>query len=719
MVRRLLLVTGCVLSFASACGTAVRKDVQDSGQINSRKDGDAMEKSGEMWKISSEVIENAVKAVAEKHPTGSLKRIRTGVEQVAEQWTVEDGDEGEFQKFCVDNYIADSRQLETVFRRIQDNLEQVSGHFLEVSRFLKQPIHLESGPILDVDHMFAALDINAHFAEDLYKSKIAFLVLLNFKIHSLQEKIELGKNWTRKDWAYARLADLFVSRVPPWVKQQITQAEVEADTYITQYNIHMHHLLTADKQRLFPEGLKLISHWGLRDELKAQYALENGLTRQRMIQSVMEQIIEQKIPQTVIDNPSVDWVVETGEVLRTTAEKGNEAESESAPVEDINQEREPDTRYAMLQEIFKSHKVADAYYPLAPTYILRKFEWEREIPEDEVVSLLKTVLGAPVLKEIAELIEKRLGRPLEPFDIWYDGFKSRGTQSESDLDRIVAEKYPDAEAFQKDLPNILKGLGFDAQMAVFLSSKITVDNARGSGHAWGAERREDNAHLRTRIAESGMNYKGYNIAIHELGHNVEQVLTLNKIDHYILNGVPNTAFTEGFAFAFQSKDLQLLGKEEPDPILQHLQTLDTIWSTFEISGVALVDIGIWKWMYENPNATPAEIREAIVKIAKDVWNEFFAPVLGHQDQILLAIYSHIIDAGMYVPDYPMGFLIQFQMDEYFRKNGLAKEMVRMCRAGSVTPEAWMQAAVGSPISAEPILRAAMTAVDVIENVGKK
>ena len=39
----------------------------------------------------------------------------------------------------------------------------------------------------------------------------------------------------------------------------------------------------------------------------------------------------------------------------------------------------------------------------------------------------------------------------------------------------------------------------------------------------GAVRREDRAHLRTRIGAGGMDYKGYNIAIHELGHNVEQV----------------------------------------------------------------------------------------------------------------------------------------------------------------------------------------------------
>ena len=34
----------------------------------------------------------------------------------------------------------------------------------------------------------------------------------------------------------------------------------------------------------------------------------------------------------------------------------------------------------------------------------------------------------------------------------------------------------------------------------------------------GAVRRQDRAHLRTRIGAGGMDYKGYNIAVHELGH---------------------------------------------------------------------------------------------------------------------------------------------------------------------------------------------------------
>lgn len=65
--------------------------------------------------------------------------------------------------------------------------------------------------------------------------------------------------------------------------------------------------------------------------------------------------------------------------------------------------------------------------------------------------------------------------------------------------------------------------------------------------------------LRTRIPSQGMDYKGYNIAIHEFGHNVEQTISLYDVDYYMLSGVPNTAFTEALTFVFQKRALELLG----------------------------------------------------------------------------------------------------------------------------------------------------------------
>lgn len=157
------------------------------------------------------------------------------------------------------------------------------------------------------------------------------------------------------------------------------------------------------------------------------------------------------------------------------------------------------------------------------------------------------------------MVSRRVKRRLEAYDIWYDGFKARSNLDETKLSETTRKLYPDAEALEKDLPNILTKLGFPEDRAKYLAEKIAVDNTRGSGHAWGAAMKGQKSRLRTRIPAQGMDYKGYNIAIHEFGHNVEQTISLYDVDYYMLNGVPNTAFTEALAFVFQKRDLDILG----------------------------------------------------------------------------------------------------------------------------------------------------------------
>ena len=123
----------------------------------------------------------------------------------------------------------------------------------------------------------------------------------------------------------------------------------------------------------------------------------------------------------------------------------------------------------------------------------------------------------------------------------------------------------------------------------------------------GASMRSEKAHLRTRVEKTGMNYKGFNIAVHEMGHNVEQTFSLNDNDFTLLQGVPNTAFTEALAFVFQGHDLELLGLPAPDAKSLAEKTLNDFWGTYEIAGVALVDMGVWHWMYDHPQATPEQL----------------------------------------------------------------------------------------------------------------
>jgi oligoendopeptidase F len=215
-----------------------------------------------------------------------------------------------------------------------------------------------------------------------------------------------------------------------------------------------------------------------------------------------------------------------------------------------------------------------------------------------------------------------------------------------------------------------------------------------------------------------MDYKGFNIAIHELGHNVEQVISLHEVDHTLLQGVPNTAFTEALAFVFQAQDLRLLGLAAADEHADALKALNDFWATCEIAGVALVDMAVWHWMYDHPKATPAELRESTLTIARDVWNRYYAPVFGKKDVDLLAIYSHMIHSFLYLPDYPIGHLIAHQIEEKVKMAGtIGPEFERMARQGRIAPDLWMTGATGAPVGADALLTAAERALRAVS--GKK
>jgi hypothetical protein len=657
--------------------------------------------------VSGNIQKQIINKMVEKFGDENRNRIEKGVKQVGQRWYNSDGTTEEMEKFCLDNFYTDSQAMDVMFGRYMTNLESLYGNLHRIQHDWNWNIQVDTGPIAPVDYLFASFDPYAHVTEDMFKSRLAFVVLLNYPIYTLEEKSTDGESWSRKKWAEVRLVEHYIDRIPAAAEQKRTEAYTLSDDYIANYNIYMHNLLDTNKQRLFPEGLKLISHWGLRDELKAQYANPEGLPRQRMIQQVMERIVTQEIPKVVVDNPDVDWNPFTNSVYEAGTDSATENTAEAT------------RRYENLLSIFHAEQGIDPYTPATPSLIDRRFKEDREILEKDVEKMIISILTAPVLKDIATLIQIRLGRELEPFDIWYDGFKPRGKYSEEKLDAIVGKEYPTVAAFEKDLPFILRGLGFSPEKAEFLAEHIAVDPSRGAGHAMGARMKEDKAHLRTRIPEGGMKYKGFNIAIHELGHNVEQVFSLNEMDYYTLEGVPNTAFTEALAFVFQDRDLSLLGLDTTDPQADDLSNLNDMWSAYEIAGVSLVDMNIWRWMYAHPNAGAAEVRDAMISIAKDVWNKYYAPVFGIQDQILLAVYSHIISYGMYIPDYLIGSAIAFQIEDYLKDKSLATEMERMCKLGNIAPQVWMKRAVGSPISAQPMIDAAGKSVKNIADLASK
>ena len=640
--------------------------------------------------IQETTINQIIDTLKQTAGVTNIVRLEKGVRHAASLWRGEDGAATDFARFCKENYVTSEAERELLFNKVSKNFESIFGHFNKISLDLRENVDLNNGKMLGIDKEFSAYSIGAHLLTDLYTNKIAFIVALNFPYYPLEEKEKLGSTFSRKDWAMARLGDVFVSRVPAELQQAAAKAGADADIYISEYNIEMGQLRTDSGKQLFPDKMVLLSHWNLRDEIKASYGNKtNGKEKQEMIYKVMERIINQDIPEKVINNPLLQWTPFSNKVFENAKE--------------IAVTPEPDKRYQQILNNFRAEKGIDAYNPDLNSFIARKFSGEMEIPQQEVENLFDTYLRSPQLAKIGAIIEKRLGRSLRPFDIWYDGFKARSIIPQEELNSKTTSKYPTPAAFEKEMPTMLVKLGWSKERAAYLSEKITVDPARGSGHAWGASMKGEKAHLRTRIPDSGMDYKGYNIAVHEFGHNVEQTISLYDVDHYFLNGVPNTAFTEALAFIFQSRDLQLLGMDKVNSDQEQLNTLDTGWSLMEIMGVGMVDMKIWKWLYAHPEATASELKVAVLAITKEVWNTYFSPVFGIKDEPILGVYSHMISNPLYLAAYSYGQIIEFQLEEHLIGKSFPNEIDRIYKQGRIIPQIWMKGATGAEISVQPIL----------------
>lgn len=628
------------------------------------------------------------------NPDINAARVERGISQAAALWTAEDGSDEDFRTLVREHFCITDSERVALFEslsRILENCYQ-SADMLTVD--LLKPTQLtDAGEPTAADYIMSAYSPMAHFADDMFANKLAFITIMNFPHYSLEEKNAMGRSWSRLQWAMARMGDVFTTRVPAAVNAQLAQANADAENYIADYNIYMGNLRTEDGRQLWPDDKVLLSHWNLRDELKALYAdKQGGQEKQEMIYRVMQRIVNQSIPARAVNNPDYVWQPYS-----------------------TNDAAEPYTRYERILAVAHALFEEDRFCPSAPTGIQRNFEEGVEIPAGELDSLFRALIGSEQVGQVASVIRDRLGRDLRPYDIWFDGFKARASLNEDELTAATQRLYPDADAFAADMPRLLARMGFSSGEAGNIARHIVVEPARGSGHAWPCLGRKEEARLRTRIPAAGMDYKGYNIAVHEFGHCVEQVLDMYMIDHYMLSGVPNTAYTEASAFLWQHRDLQLL--PDAKTAMQTSQAgqlaadeiFDQFWSMYEIMGVSLVDMAMWRWIYDHPDATPEQLCNATLQIAKDVWNEYYEPVLGEHDCILLAVYSHMVNAPMYLPNYPLGHIVQYQLEEhlaqYTRQQDFANEYARIYRLGRLTPKEWMIQAVGTPPSIEPVLHA--------------
>lgn len=648
--------------------------------------------------LSDEERDDVVAALVTDHGRSVRSRARSGVEQVARLWSEGDGSAADLAAFCRRQFVPPGA-LDEWTDRIEATVERLRGLARLASHEARRAMDEDRRPLVPMDLLLADYAPGAHVADDLFRTRVAFAILLNVPAPPPEELLGDTGGWSPRRWAAARLAGGFLHRVPSAVSHEVVRVRMACERYVSTYDIHADALADSDGSRPWDRPTRLLAHWGLRDEIRGLYASPTPpLSRQRLLFRVCERMVEGSIPVAVVGSSAHAW-----DPVANTLDGAPSVVAEDA------------ARYERLHALAAAERLIDPHVPDAPSLVARRLSLELEMTGERVEGLLRTVLASPAGERAAAAVRLRLGRPLEPFDVWYDGFKTRSAHGEERLDGLVARRWPDAAAFEGDLPRILRRLGFDDATAAFLAAHIAVDPARGSGHAMAPALAGDRARLRTRIPATGMTYKGFNIAMHELGHNVEQVFSTERVTHPAMRGVPNTAFTEAFAFVFQARDLVVLDLPAPSEAERSAAVVDHFLATRELAGVALVDLLVWRTLVERPDLDPPALRLLVLETAGRVWDEYFAARYGSPACPLLAVYQHAVVDPLYLPNYPLGRVVAFQIEEHLRRAPLGTEMERMCAQGRLTPDRWMEGAVGASVDAGPLLTAADEALTALDH----
>ena len=637
---------------------------------------------------------NTLDALVDKHGESCRERAEAGIARVTGRWADEDGTAADRHAFCIKHFV-DLDRLPALLHRLEIAMEQIGGHLYEMHRTLRRWSDLRGEKMEEIDDVLAMFDPAPDLSDQFYRQKLAFVALLNLDRPTLPEMLEHGEHWDAAQWAAVRICKSFGPRIPVEVADLARELGHKADTFVSGFHVPVGTLVTESGDRPFAADRKLLAHWLIREELRGSYADEDGLPRQRSLMWVMRRHIDGTIPTSVMAGK------DTGDWNPIDNTIGGVEASDVHGLE----------RYERWIDMFHVAQAYDKHYPDHPTAIARKFDLAREIPEEKVEQLLLDLLEAPSRPALMSLVQDRLGRPLEPHDIYFD--QVAPSKPIGELNAMVREQFGDHRGLQLALPQILRGLGFPGGDANFLGKRVQVEIAQGSGHAMRPYLPEYNAWLRTNSLDTELGWDGFDTAMHELGHNLEQLCSTHYVPRPALRGVPNTACTEAFAFLYQALAPRVLGLEE-DAGTADCTTVETMLEACQIAGPALLELHVWRWLYKNPKADAESLRSQVLTIADELWTAHFREYFGPDPYATLAAYQHMVGYPLYLADYALGHTISHQVRQFVGKRDLSTETHRICAIGRVTPEAWMQQAVGCGIDAKLLGRDAGKACSRIQ-----
>ena len=193
--------------------------------------------------------------------------------------------------------------------------------------------------------------------------------------------------------------------------------------------------------------------------------------------------------------------------------------------------------------------------------------------------------------------------------------------------------------------------------------------------------------------------------MHELGHNLEQLISTHWVPRPMLQRAQHRLHGS------VRVPLSIEGRRRPRGRSRSLaaRCLDDGYGPDharcrQIAGPALVDLYAWRWLYANPDADAPAFRDAVIDIATDLWDRFYAEYYGEDPYHILAAYQHMVAHPLYLPDYAIGHVQSQLIRTHMRTRDLAAETKRICSIGCFTRTSGLEKAVGSPISVEPMIK---------------
>ncbi len=658
--------------------------------------------------IDKETIQSAKEQLVKLY--GESDRIDIGLAALSEQWVKTDGDNGEFIKFAVDNFVSDPIQLDQLSKVISDNIRVINGHIWKIGSTLSNPYSANTGKIKKYEELFAGVSINVDINKELYRSKVAHLVLLNFPPVTDEQKKKNGHTWSYQQWGYVFLGDMFkVEKSNKESKRSKGNKDIskklykgDSQRYADNSVIPIFTLCDANGNRVFTENKNLLLHWKMRDEIKNLYgsSLSDKLVKQKTIYSAMRRYIDQSIPQQIFSqDTSLKWDPNTNILLSNGGET-------------LQAESNNNLRYEYLRNLFLKQYNRQ---PDSTKYFDNYFK-AYNVKASDIENMFVEILSSKEAIQVGKLIKKKIGRDLEPFDVWYTGFNNRSSYDSDSLDNYFKTIYPTPQALTDSIPSLLMKLGFDRERADFYGSKICVEPARANGHAEGAVLKNEKSFLRTNFTDNGLDFGGFQTAMHELGHSVQQTISAQLIDIFPMSSLPNSGLVESAAYLFEFKTWNVIdGLNVDKEGLYNNSILDNFWATYEIAGPALCEMKMWQWMYNKKVFSADELRNATISIAKEVWNSYYAPVFGISDEIMPAVYNHMLNSSLYLSGYTLAHIIHMQIENYLAGKDFPSEVERIYKLGEIPFDIWMERALQSSLSAKPILNITSKALSNINN----